>query len=512
MLAQLISAHRSQIATLADAWLRAGAQSFSAWADGKPLAVWPAGTLIGEPDLRAAVQAPVGQSGELLVTGLAGPKAQARLIADAALLSHWSQLEAEMDSITNELIEAQDQILALYDLARSMRSHLSIPETLSALAREAARLVKTEAAAALMWPDGESPIVVQHPPNQTDAAWLLRVFTQMRARGRGLLLAREDAGGADLPAGIYNLFMAPIQIQSRITAALVVLNKPDGPFGSPDMKLTRAIAEQAGAQIENVQLYQEKLAQTRLETEMALARRVQMHLLPQQLPTLSGVDIFARTQPALEVGGDFYDLGHTPGGPLTFAVGDVSGKGISAALIMAMTRTVLRSAGRPVGARPAWPTPAEIMSRATEELYDDLTEVGMFVTVFLGQYDPQQRQLCYANLGHSPVIYRPAGGPTRLLEADGPALGMLPLNLSENQTTPFGPDDLLIVATDGFNEARNAAGDLFGYERLLALTEQTAARRADEIAGQFYAAVAEFSAGHSQDDDQTLIILKGMPT
>ena len=139
MLAQLISAHRSQIATLADAWLRAGAQSFSAWADGKPLAVWPAGTLIGEPDLRAAVQAPVGQSGELLVTGLAGPKAQARLIADAALLSHWSQLEAEMDSITNELIEAQDQILALYDLARSMRSHLSIPETLSALAREAAR-------------------------------------------------------------------------------------------------------------------------------------------------------------------------------------------------------------------------------------------------------------------------------------------------------------------------------------------------------------------------------------
>ncbi len=511
MLTQLVFTHRSQIAALADVWLRAGAHSFSVWADGKPLVVWPADAAIGEPDLRAAVPSPTGPSGELRVTGLTGPEAAARLTVDAALLSQWDQLETEMDNITNELIEAQDQILALYDLARSMRSHLSIADTLAALAHEAARLVKTEAAAALVWPEGESPTIVQHPPNQTDPTWLLRVFNQVRARGRGLLLAREDVASADMPAGTYNLFMAPIQIQGRITAALAVLNKPDGPFGSPDMKLARAIAEQAGAQIENVQLYQEKLAQTRLETEMALARRVQMHLLPQRLPTLAGVDIFARTRPALEVGGDFYDLGQMPGGPITFAVGDVSGKGISAALIMAMTRTVLRSAGRPTGDRPTWPTPAEIMSRATEELYDDLTEVGMFVTVFLGQYDPAGQQLCYANLGHSPVIYRPAGGPARLLEADGPALGMLPLNLSEDQTTPFGPGDLLIVATDGFNEARNTTGEMFGYERLLALADQAANCRADEIAEQLYTAVAAFSAGHAQDDDQTLIILKGMP-
>lgn len=509
MLAHLISTHRAQVAALADAWLQGGAHSFSVWAAGKRLAAWPAAASPTASDLAAPVMSGDLPLGELRVAGLTGPSHQARLAVDAAFIGEWGQLEAEMDSVANELIEAQDQLLALYDLTRSTRSHLSIPETLASLAREAARLVKTEAAAALLWPEDGAPTVAQHPPEQTDVAWLWRIFEQMRARGRSLLLDHASPAGTDLPGGILNVFMAPIQIGGKIIAALALLNKPDGPFGSPDMKLARAIAEQAGAQIENVQLYQEKLAQTRLETEMALGRRVQMHLLPQKPPVGVGLDVYARTLPALEVGGDFYDLIQMPGGPYTFAVGDVSGKGISAALIMAMTRTVLRSAGRSLGQGSRWPTPAEIMSRAVEELYDDLTEVGMFVTVFLGQYDAAQRRLCYANLGHSPVICCPAGGPARLLEADGPALGALPINLSEDQAMPFGPDDLLIVATDGFNEAHNAAGDMFGYERMLALAETLAGLRADEIARRLYADVAAFSAGHAQDDDQTLIILKG---
>lgn len=511
MLAHLISAHRAQLATLADAWLQNGAHSFSLWANGKRLAAWPPTASAGQADLRAEVMSGDQLLGELHVTGLTGLQHQARLAADAALIGEWGALEAEMDGVASELIEAQDQLLALYDLTRSMRSQLNIADTLASLAREAARLVKTEAAAALLWPEDATPTVVQYPPGQTDVGWLLHVFKQARGRGRGLLLERGQAEDAEWPVEIVNAFMAPIQVSGKYTAALALLNKPDGPFRSPDMKLARAIAEQAGAQIENVQLYQEKLAQTRLETEMALARRVQMHLLPQRPPVGAGLDVYARTLPALEVGGDFYDLVKTPDGPYTFAVGDVSGKGISAALIMAMTRTVLRSAGRPAGPDGAWPTPAEIMRRAVEELYDDLTEVGMFVTIFLGQYDAQRRQLCYANLGHSPVIYCPAAGPARLLEADGPALGMLPINLSEDQVAPFDVNDLLIIATDGFNEARNTAGEMFGYERLLRLAEALAEQPADEIARRLYAAVASFSAGHAQDDDQTLIILKGAP-
>ncbi|MEJ5199686.1 MAG: GAF domain-containing SpoIIE family protein phosphatase [Anaerolineae bacterium] len=513
MLSDFLAVHRPQLAALAEAWLQCGARSFSIWAEGECVAAWPSAAAAQEaPTLRATASLGDATTAELRVAGVDQPCQHARLQADAVLLSQWVQVESEIDSITNELIEAQDQLLALYDLARSTRSRLSIGEILDSLTREAARLVKTEAAAALVWPPGETPTIVQYGAAPTDTTWLLDLFTEVRGAGRHRVFEHAAAGEKGLPAAVHNVLLVPIKLGEQFAAALALINKADGPFGSPDIKLARAIAEQAGTQIENVRLYQEKLAQTRLETEMALARRVQMHLLPQRPPAIAGLDICARTLPALEVGGDFYDLIHPAGGPYSFAVGDVSGKGISAALIMAMTRTVLRSAGRSPGPGAAWPTPAQIMSRATDELYDDLTEVGMFATIFFGQYDPFEQRVRYANLGHSPVIYRPVGGPPRLLEADGPALGMLPFNLAEDQELAFGPGDLLLIATDGFNEARNVQGEMFGYERLLDLVQELADRPAEAIADRIYERVAEFSAGHGQDDDQTLVILKGAAT
>ena len=147
-------------------------------------------------------------------------------------------------------------------------------------------------------------------------------------------------------------------------------------------------------------------------------------------------DIHGVCRPALQVGGDFYDYfvsAKTIGRPFTFAVGDVSGKGLSAALLMAMTRTNLRGNAL----RTADCTPETILARANEDLYDDFTEVGMMATVLVGQYDPASGMLSYANAGHSPVILCPAGGPARLLEADGPAMGVLPEFTLVKETIPF---------------------------------------------------------------------------
>ena len=153
----------------------------------------------------------------------------------------------------------------------------------------------------------------------------------------------------------------------------------------------------------------------------------------------------------LQVGGDFYDFLHLDGRPFTFTVGDISGKGLPAALLMAMTRTVIRAK---VHDAPT-PTPEHVVGRSNKELYDDFTEVNMFATVFVGQYQPLNREMLYANAGHSPVIYCPAGGKARLLKADGTAVGILPTSLSENQRLIFRPGDVLVVATDGLNEAHN---------------------------------------------------------
>jgi sigma-B regulation protein RsbU (phosphoserine phosphatase) len=249
---------------------------------------------------------------------------------------------------------------------------------------------------------------------------------------------------------------------------------------------------------------------------MELAQRVQLRLLPQEIPRIAGLDVHARSRPALQVGGDFYDF-ITDGRHFTFTVGDVSGKGMPAALLMAMTRTALRSKSRFMTKA----SPAAIMERANVDLYDDFTEVGMFATTFVGQYLAQERRMIYANAGHSPVMYCPAGGPVRLLEADGPALGVLPTSLCETQSLALGPGDLLIVATDGLNEANSPDGELFGYDRLLGLVEALADRPAAEIATGLYAAVEQHGSGQSpepgatfpaahQDDDQTLVVIKGV--
>jgi sigma-B regulation protein RsbU (phosphoserine phosphatase) len=279
------------------------------------------------------------------------------------------------------------------------------------------------------------------------------------------------------------------------------------PFASPEIKLAHAIAEQAGSQIENVLLHEETVAQARLETEMVLARSVQKRLLPNRAPSVPGLVLHGRTVPALQVGGDFYDFITTPaqGTRLcTFAVGDVSGKGLSAALVMAMTRTVLRSKAN------GGASPAQVLDGANAELYDDFTEVAMFATAFVGQYNPNTQALCFANAGHSPVIYCPSGGPARLLEADGTALGVLPVSLCEDYALPFGPGELLIMGTDGFSEATNAAGEMFGYERLLRLVESLADKPAEAILDALFAAIGSFAAGHLQEDDRTLVVAKGV--
>jgi sigma-B regulation protein RsbU (phosphoserine phosphatase) len=187
-------------------------------------------------------------------------------------------------------------------------------------------------------------------------------------------------------------------------------------------------------------------------------------------------------------------------------LGDVSGKGMSAALLMAMTRTVIRSRAN----LQPMPMPETILSVSNEIMYDDFTQVGMFCTVFIGHYDPNRAEIWYANAGHSPVIYCPAGGLARLLEADGPALGTLPISLSENQVVSFQPGDLLIIATDGFNESRNFQGELWGIQRMLALIEKISDQPAHVIAERLFEAVDHFSEGHAQDDDQTLIVIKGV--
>jgi sigma-B regulation protein RsbU (phosphoserine phosphatase) len=504
-LRSLVTSRREQLAAIAEAWLVAGASAFAVWSYGQPLAEWPSGATNAQPALVSSVEVPGATIGELRVVGLSGPVWQARLNADAALVSQLAAIEDELEGMTAELIESQDQLLALYDLTQSTRSHLDIDQTLLSLAHESARLVKADQAALIFAAKGRQPTLAQYPPAPEGRDDLLGLFRQLLSSGRDYVLNRPQRTMA-FPADIDNLLFVPITIRGAQSAGLALINKSYGDFTSPDLKLARALSDQAGAQIENVLLYQETLEQAKLKTEMDLAADIQLRLLPQQTPQVTGLDISAGSRPALQVGGDFYHFIQRPNWPLIFTVGDVSGKGMSAALLMVVSRTIIANAAKFMPA----PTPEGIMSRVNEDLYDDFTEVSMFATAFIGQYNHTRHELTYANAGHSPVIFCPAVGRARLLEADGTAIGVLPVSLCENQSLPFAAGDVLIVASDGFSEARNPGKELFGYDRLLRLAEDLRQQSAQEIRDAFFQAVECFGVGQPQDDDQTLIVLKGV--
>lgn len=505
MLVTLVSSQYARFDALAQAWLAMGASSFSVWQEGRLLAQWPAGRRLGPPSIMANVAVDEYVIGELRVTGINGHVADTRLQADAALISYAAQLENDLQTMTADLVTSQDQQLALYRLMESLRNHVTIKETLQALVAEATRMVAVPAGFAMYVPNsGQDPLILYADDVTVSEELVWRCFWEAHASERDLLT------GEDLPAvreyGYRNLLFIPILVRGEVTAGLGLLSKKRSDFGTPQVKLVRAVADQASAQLEKVLLYQESLAQAQLRTEMELARRVQLDLLPRDLPDVKGLDIYAFSRPAFQVGGDFYDFIAAVDRPLIFAIGDVIGKGLSAALLMTMTRTAIHSKAYFMPS----PTPEAIMRQSHEDLYHDFTQVGVFATVFIGQYEPVEQRLIHANAGHSPVIYRPRDGTAVLLKADSTAVGVLEASYCRNHSIQMRSGDLLIAATDGFSDVRDNQEDMFGIDRLLHLTNELAHKSAREIADGWFDAVDRFRGGHTQDDDQTLIVIKGV--
>ncbi len=500
----LVTPYLAQLDAIAHAWLAQGATSFSVWIGEKVLRTWP-------PEASAPASAYVQVMVhahpfcELRISGIAPDIAVLRLHADAACIGQLIRLEDDLDTVAAEIIDIQDQLIALFNMSRSTRRILDTSDLLLTLTRKIVSLSKVETAFTAIMRDGEA-LIAQVDGDQYDTALFDGWLRSMIANGTDLLIDSTSTA-CSRQTTIHTMFLTPITLRGRVAGVLGLINKPSG-FQSPDIKLAHAIAEQAGAQIEHILLHEEMMARTRWQTEMELARQVQERLLPRSFPRIAGVEIEARSHPALEVGGDFFDLIEIPEKHITFSVSDISGKGMPAAIIMAMTRTVLRSKATFLAA----PCPGMIMRRANEDLYADFTDLGMFDTSFIGQYDPYTRRLMYANAGHSPVIYCPAAGTPILLEADGLPMGVLEDTLAQTQSLMLHPNDILVVATDGFPEARNAFGDMFGYERLLACVDTHRNESAADMLNTLFDTIAAWSGTSTQDDDQTVMIIKGRHT
>jgi sigma-B regulation protein RsbU (phosphoserine phosphatase) len=257
----------------------------------------------------------------------------------------------------------------------------------------------------------------------------------------------------------------------------------------------------------------ERLYARSLEREMQIGREIQASFLPETLPEAPGWQIAASFQPARQVAGDFYDAFRLRGGSLGLVVADVCDKGVGAALFMALFRTLLRaSADLDIGApAPAERDEGDVEARvlASVRLTNDYIarihgRSNMFATIFFGVLDPESGWLVYANAGQEPAIVRRASGALERLNANGPAVGLLPEMTFRTSRTLLAPADLLLAFTDGVTEARSPAGAFYQDERLLARVAEpisSASLLLDEIEKD----VAAHTADAEPSDDITML-------
>lgn len=240
----------------------------------------------------------------------------------------------------------------------------------------------------------------------------------------------------------------------------------------------------------------------RLERDVRIAQQVQARLFPQKVPRSDALDCHGVCRPARGVAGDYYDFLELDRGHLGIALGDVAGKGISAALLMASLQGALRS-----HASLSDEGPAEAARDINAQIHA-LTEANRFATFFWALFEGSSRTLTYVNAGHNaPMLLRRSGTLERLSPC-GPPLGALPGARYEQRTTPLGSGDVLLVFSDGISEAPGPGDEEFGEGRLERVLRDAAAATAAEIGEAVLAAVTAFQAGAPQEDDMTVVVAR----
>jgi serine phosphatase RsbU (regulator of sigma subunit) len=278
-------------------------------------------------------------------------------------------------------------------------------------------------------------------------------------------------------------------------------------YSADDRKLLSDLATQTAPAVRVAQLVrqqqQEAQERERIEQELRVARLIQQTLLPKTLPELPGYDVAAYYQPAREVGGDFYDFLELEDGRMGFVVGDVTDKGVPAALVMATTRTMLRAAAQRLDA------PGEVLKRVNDVLVQEIPP-NMFVTCLYAILDRESGQLVYANAGHDLPYRRRAGRSegAEELRATGMPLGLLPGMGYEEKEIVLEKGESVLFYSDGLVEAHDPRREMFGFPRLQGLVG-THRSGGSSLIGFLLAELTRFTGeGWEQEDDITLVTLE----
>ena len=422
-----------------------------------------------------------------------------------------SDINSEIEAPSGAPARVAARLKAINDFHRALAGPISLDGLLAQLLeRLFATLHPEEGIILLRQADGSlAPAASRRLPNATgDLLVSRRLVSEVVDKGTAALVSDieidERFAGSDsiVGSGIRSILAAPITDAAGCIGMVAVYSRAHvRRFGEEDLELLVSLASAAALRIRNVGLAEEAAARRVQDHELALAHEIQMAMLPRHVDALPELELAGMLLPARAVGGDLYDF-FVDGGQFWFIIADAAGKGVSAALFMAITRTLFRAVAlrdTPVGT---------VVARMNAELARD-NERQFFVTALVGRLDLATGALAYANAGHLPPIIGTAGTPLRVLDPEpGIALGILGDAEYAETREVLAPGDVLLLVTDGVTEAVNPAGDLFSDARLHAEFTRLLDRPPQGIVSNLVDAVNGFADGAAQEDDITALALR----
>ena len=325
------------------------------------------------------------------------------------------------------------------------------------------------------------------------------------AAGSRLLGAGDGEEVAALVPGATFVLGVPVAIDALPRGLLVVADKEDrrgvGPFRESDRRTLGLLANQAAIALENANLHRQALEKERLEREIELASEIQRSILPKGVPDLPGYSLAGWNRPARHIGGDYFDFFRLPGGRLAVVVGDVSGKGVPAALLVSTLHSALHLLTDRSGLGP------ELFARLNEHVLAS-SAPNKFITLLVADLDPESGEMTYLNAGHNPGLLLRADGEVVQLRTGGLPIGLLAGATYRAEQLHLAPGDLLCLYSDGITEASARDDEEFGIERLASLLAARREAPLEAIVREIDAETTAFADEAPQGDDQTVVLLR----
>ena len=333
------------------------------------------------------------------------------------------------------------------------------------------------------------------------------VLDEVVIRGKSVLTsdAQHDprfASGTVVLQGVRSVLAVPLGVADKVFG-IIYADSPiaEGRFTEDHLKVLTTLASVAAIRVENTRLIEARLERERLERELALASEIQQRFQPTAPPQITGYELQGISFPCYEIGGDYYDFIQRDDGRLVIALGDVSGKGTAAALLMSSLHAAVHAQSGSHNSLVA------TISAVNRYLADNIP-ANRFVTLFYAELDPQSGALAFLNAGHNPPLIIHSAGTVEQLASGGLPLGIKPDAEYREGRTQLQPGDVLVIYSDGVTEAVSPTGEEFGPTRLYEVVSRNIDASAAGIRDRIESSLTKFAQGTSAADDITLVIVK----